>query len=572
MRLSQHSWQTYKEVPKDAEIISHQLMLRAGLIHKIAPGIFCYLPFAYRSIRKIENIIREEMDKIGSLEILMAMVTPGDLWKESGRWSQMGPEMTRFVDRSQKDMCLSPTNEETVTEIFRKIIKSYKQLPVTYYQINTKFRDEIRPRFGLLRGREFSMKDAYSFHMDKPSLDKVYQDMYTAYENIFKRLGLDFMVVEADAGKMGTSESKTHEFQVIASSGEDTIVYCKETGYASNIEKAQTRRAEFVKAAEGKIQEIETVGKTTIRDVSEFLGAPEFHSLKALVYSSIAGDKEEVVLFFILGDDELNETKVKNLLGSDHLVLASDAKIAELGMVKGYIGPVGLEEKVKIIFDQSVARDGHFVVGANKKNYHLKNFSPIRDLKNASFSDIRMAKEGDLSNCGKFKIKIAKGIEVGHIFQLGKKYTEAMSATVLDQNGKAHIPLMGCYGIGVTRTLASAIEQSHDENGIIWPKPIAPYHIYFAVIAKSDEFRKTADGIYEMLKKHFEVLYDDRNSGPGFMFKDADLLGLPIRLTMGERDYTQDQQIEIKIRKTGETLKVKKDDLIPQLEKILANL
>ncbi|MBL7664193.1 MAG: proline--tRNA ligase [Bacteriovoracaceae bacterium] len=569
MRLSTGFWQTYKETPKDAEIPSHILMLRAGLIHKTAAGIYSYLPFALRIIKKIENIIREEHDKINCNEIQMSVVTPGELWKESGRWFSYGSEMMRTVDANGRDMCLSPTNEETVTDIFRKSINSYKQLPVSLYQINTKFRDEIRPRFGLMRGREFLMKDAYSFHVDKACLDKTYQDFYGCYTNIFKRTGLDFMVVEADAGAMASSDQKTHEFQVVASSGEDTVVLCKETKYAANLEKAKTLRApcEFSKAQ--PLMKIETPNKKTIEDVCKFLNAPEYQSLKSLIYTAISGEEEKHYLLLLLGDDQLNEVKLKAYLKADHVMPARDNVMAELGLYKGFIGPVGLDNKIEVVFDKSVALDAAYVVGANEVDYHYQGFVASRDVKKYAQADLRMAKAGDLDQTGKHKIEIKRGIEVGHIFQLGDKYTKAMKATVLDQSGKPMIPLMGCYGIGVTRTLQAAIEQNHDENGIVWPKPIAPYHIYLAYIGKKDSTKELATGLYQELKDNgFEVLFDDRGLSPGIMFKDSDLLGLPMRIVLGERDYEATQQLEVTVRKTQQKSLVKRDAFISEIKKI----
>ncbi|GAB4009676.1 MAG: proline--tRNA ligase [Bdellovibrio sp.] len=569
MKLSNAFWQTYKENPAEAEIPSHRLMLRAGLIQKSAAGIYNYLPFGYRVVRKIEKIVREEMDRIGCQELLMSVVTPGELWQESKRWDVMGDEMLKFKDKAKRDLCISPTNEEAVVDIFRKTIKSYKQLPVTLYQINTKFRDEIRPRFGLMRGREFTMKDAYSFHATKQCLDKVYNDLYGAYEAVLKRINLEYIAVEADAGNMGSSDSKTHEFQVIADTGEDKIVYSSEEKFAANIEKAQTKRAHLsIDYSDKKITEIATPGKSTIEDVCQFLKIEQSHSLKNLLYSSVVGDKEEFILAIILGDDELNEVKLKNLLGSTHLTMLSDAKIEELGFVKGFIGPIGINKKVKIVIDEHIDTKGYYVVGANKKDYHLTGFNFDRDCKvDLIKADLRLAKEGDLTPSGKSKVTIRKGIEVGHIFQLGDKYTKAMSSTVLDQNGKAFNPLMGCYGIGITRLAAAAIEQHHDEKGIKWPKAIAPYHIYLTSVGKDPEIAKLAEKYYMLLQKEgFEVILDDRNVGPGFKFNDAELLGLPIRVVIGERDFKERGEIEIGLRQTNEKVFVTENDLIQRVK------
>ncbi len=566
MRLSKGYWKTYKEIPSDAEIPSHQLMMRAGLIFKTAAGIYSYLPMALRAIHKIEAIIRKEHKRINAHEIQMSMVTPGDLWKESGRWDTMGSEMARLKDAAGRDMCLSPTNEETITDIFRMTVDSYKQLPLSLYQINTKFRDELRPRFGLMRGREFLMKDAYSFHIDKDSLDEVYNDFYQCYSNIFESLGLDYIVVEADAGAMASSDQKTHEFQVIADNGEDTVVVCHETSYAANVEKAKSKRGKLDFLPEAELKEISTPNAKTIAEVCELLGKPKHQSLKSLVYSAIYGEKEVHYLILLLGDDELNEVKLKSFLSCDHLAPTKDSILTELNLPIGYIGPIGAS--LPIVFDEAVDLNCSYVAGANKVDTHFEGLTPSRDVKNFKTADLRLAQEGDYDQSGKYKIEIKRGIEVGHIFQLGNKYSKAMNATVLDKNGKAVAPLMGCYGIGVTRTLQAAIEQNHDENGIIWPKPIAPYHIYLGVIAKKDPTKKIAQELYEeLLKEGFEVLFDDRGVGPGVMFKDADLIGLPIRVVIGERDFEKDGEIEIFLRKSGEKFKVQRDELISEVKK-----
>ncbi len=571
MKLSQGFWQTYKEVPADAEIASHQLMIRAGLIHKAGAGLYNYLPMGLRSIRKVEKIIREELDKIGCYEVAMTVVTPGELWQETGRWDKMGGLMLRFKDKKEADLCISPTNEEAVTDIFRKTVKSYKQLPVTLYQINTKFRDEIRPRFGLMRGREFTMKDAYSFHMDKASLDVVYQDMYNAYSAIFTRLGLEFIPVEADAGAMGGPDSKTHEFQVVANSGEDLIIYSQEAQYAANVEKAQTIRAktEFDMSVTA-LKEVATPNKTTIEEVSTLLNKPQHQSLKSLVYVATTGQESKLILALLLGDDSLNEIKLQNYLKCDHLTAATDEQMKAAKLWKGFIGPVGLPGDIKILLDSSINLDASYVIGANKKDAHTEGFSPKRDAKDYTIVDLRLAREGDLTLDGKHIVTEKRGIEVGHVFQLGDKYTKDMKVGILDQNGKLATPLMGCYGIGVTRVVAAAIEQNHDENGIVWPKAIAPYQVYFATIVKAEEFAKIADDIYkDMQSAGLEVVYDDRNVGPGNKFKDSDLLGLPVRVVLGERDFSASGELEVVLRKTGEVKKVKRDQLISTLQTIL---
>lgn len=572
MKLSQVHWQTFKEVPAEAEIPSHQLMIRAGLIHKAGSGLYNFLPFGWRVIRKVESIIRQELEKKNCLEMQMTVVTPGELWQSSGRWDKMGGLMLKFKDKGDRDLCISPTNEEAIVDIFSKQVKSYKNLPVSMYQMNTKFRDEIRPRFGLMRAREFIMKDAYTFDIDKAGMDKSYNDLYEAYCNIFERMGFTYTPVEADAGAIGSADSKTHEFQVIADTGEDLIVYTEDGSYGANIEKAETNRQklEFVKAA-GAIAEIETPEMATIEDVCNFLKRPQHHSLKSLVYTGITGEEEENVLVLLLGDDELNEVKLTNFLGADHLVASSEMVLDQYGMPKGFIGPIGLKEKIRIIFDANVDLESAYVAGANKVDLHIENLVPQRDVKEFDTADLRLAKSGDVTKEGK-EVSIRKGIEVGHIFQLGDKYTKSMDVSVLDQNGKTAYPLMGCYGIGVTRIAAAAIEQSHDENGIIWHKSIAPFQVHFIAITKNEEFKQQADSIYEQLKESFEVVFDDRKVGPGFKFKDADLLGCPLQVVMGERDFKESGKLKIIKRSNREEIQVDQADLISKVQELWNSL
>lgn len=573
MKLSKSFWQTYKEVPNDAEIPSHQLLMRAGFIHKTGAGLYSYLPMATKVLRKIENIIREELDKIGAQETRMAFVTPANLWQDSGRWDDMGPEMLRVKDRKDNDFCLSPTNEETFTDIFRKSVTSYKQLPVNLYQIGMKFRDEIRPRFGLMRGKEFTMKDAYTFHIDKDCMDEVYEDYFKAYSNIFKRMGLEFITVEADAGAMGSADSKTHEFQVIADSGEDIVVEAKEIGFAANIEKAQTYRAELDFTAACEVEEIETINLSTCEDVCKSLNVPVYQSLKTLVFTATYGQKEANYMIMLLGDDELNELKLKNFLKADHIAVAKEQVLKDIGAPKGYMSPLGLHGKISVLFDEAIDVEKSYIVGANKENYHVKGFVPSRDVEKYKVADLRLAREGDFALDKKTPVVFRKGIEVGHIFQLGDKYTKSMEATVLDQNGKKIVPLMGCYGIGVSRTMAAAIEQFHDENGIIWPAPIAPFDVYLAVIGKKDETKALSNEIYKDLQDSgLDVVFDDRGMGPGPMFKDSDLLGLPVRVLLGERDYNETGELEIKVRSTGDVFKVKKEDVVEKVKEILTGL
>lgn len=571
MRLSQSYWQTYKEIPNDAEIPSHQLMLRAGLIHKTAGGLYTYLPMALRSIRKVEKIIREEHEKINAFEVQMSVITPAELWKETGRWEVMGPQMLRIKDRAERELCVSPTNEETITDVFRKTLNSYKQLPVCLYQINTKFRDEIRPRFGLLRGREFTMKDGYSLHMDKACLDRFYDKIYQAYVNIFTRMGLEFISVEADGGAMAGGGAKTHEFQLVADNGEDTLVTVPGV-YAANIEKAPTTRPNLKPLPTSEYIKFATPNQKTCDEVAAAHGFEITHTLKALVMQVIRGEKAHFYMVMLLGDDQLNEVKFKNAMSADHVRPAQANELEKLGLIKGFMGPTAETQGLSVLFDSSIDMNASYVVGANVDGYHAKGFVPSRDTKgNFKQLDLRLAKEGDVMN-GK-PIVLKKGIEVGHVFQLGDKYTKAMGVTILNDQGKAITPIMGCYGIGVTRTVAAAIEQCHDKDGIIWPAAIAPYDIYFGVIAKTDETKKIADDIYETLRSAgLEVLYDDRGMGPGGMFKDADLIGLPLRVVLGERDFAASGEIEVKVRKTGEVLKVKRESLTATVKEKLQAL
>jgi prolyl-tRNA synthetase len=572
MRLSQGYWQTLKETPSDADIVSQQLMMRAGLMYKTGAGLYTYLPMALKSLKKIENIIREELDKINCFEVQMPVMTPAELWQETGRLETMGGQMLRVKDRAEREICFSPTNEETVTDLFRRTVSSYKQLPVCLYQINTKFRDEIRPRFGLMRAREFTMKDGYSFHMDKASLDKFYDEIYIAYETIFKRLGLDFIIVEADGGAMAGGGAKTHEFQVVADNGEDYVVTVPKTGFAANIEKAITVRKDIVLAPATELTKFSTPNQKTCDDVCAAHGFAITQSLKSLVMNAVINGKDQFFMVMLLGDDSLNEVKFKNKVAAEHIRPAQQAELENLGLVKGFMGPTTEAQGFKIIYDEAIDMNASYVVGANEVDHHLKGFVPSRDTKPKNFrADMRMAKEGDF--IGDDQIVLKKGIEVGHIFQLGDKYTKSMKVTVLNDQGKAITPIMGCYGIGVTRVLASAIEQSNDKDGIIFPPSISPYDLYLGYIGKTPETKEVVEGLYSEFKKAgYDVLFDDRQLGPGQMFKDADLIGLPIRVILGERDFLATGEIEIKVRKTGETLKVKKDELLNAVKNKLQEL
>jgi len=578
LKLSNCFWQTYKEIPADAQIPSHILMSRAGLILKEAAGLYNYLPMGLRVIKKIENIVREEMDKVSCQELSMSVVTPGELWKETGRWDKMEGLMLKFKDQGDRDLCISPTNEEAITDIFRKTIKSYKLLPVKLYQINTKFRDEIRPRFGLMRGREFTMKDAYTFHLNKESLDETYDEMFHAYEKILGRMNLKFFPVEADAGAIGSTDSKTHEFHILAEAGEDELIYCDKTGYAANIEKAQTKRQnlEFNNNSD-KLEEVETPDTSTIESVCSFLEIPQHHSLKSLVYTGVKEGKEKHVLILILGDDELNEIKLKNYLNVDNVMPSSEEVISDTGMVSGFIGALNLkkDKDIEILIDNQVDINCSYVTGANKKDYHFKNFIPSRELKgnkNHNQIDVRLSKKGDRTLDDKGTVDTKRGIEAGHIFQLGNQYTKAMGATILDQNGKAVAPLMGCYGMGITRIAAAAIEQNYDDKGIVWPKEIAPYQVHFVLIGKSEEIKAKGNEVYNMLNGNFETLYDDRKEGPGFKFKDADLLGCPMIVALGEKGYKLDGMLEVTNRQSGEKTKSSFEDLVLTLNNLWETL
>jgi len=499
-------------------------------------------------------------------------MTPAELWQESGRWDSMGGQMLKVKDRAEREICFSPTNEETVTDLFRRTVNSYKQLPVCLYQINTKFRDEIRPRFGLMRAREFTMKDGYSFHIDKASLDKFYDEIYGAYENIFRRLGLDFIAVEADGGAMAGGGAKTHEFQVVADNGEDYVVTVPKTKFAANIEKAMTVRKGIVSAPAAEQTKFATPNQKTCEEVCAAHGMPVTQSLKSIVMNAIIKGKDQFFMVMLLGDDTLNEVKFQNKVGAEHIRPAQQNELDNLGLVKGFMGPGTTAEGFKVIYDEAIDMDASYVVGANEPDHHMKGFVPSRDTKPKHFrADMRLAKEGDY--IGDDQIVLKKGIEVGHIFQLGDKYTKSMKVTVLNEQGKGITPLMGCYGIGVTRVLASAIEQNNDKDGIIWPASISPYDLYLCFIGKTPETKELVESIYADFKKEgLEVLFDDRQLGPGQMFKDADLIGLPMRVVLGERDYLATGEIEIKIRSTGEVLKVKKEELLSTVKAKLQEL
>lgn len=569
MRVSKLYAPTLREVPAEAEVVSHQLMLRAGFMRKAAGGIYTYLPLAWRVLKKIERIVREEMDAKGSQELLMPIVQPAEIWQESGRWDVYGAEMFRLQDRHNRCFCLGPTHEEMVTTLIRGDVRSYRQLPLSVYQIQNKYRDERRPRFGLMRGREFIMKDAYSFDRDEAGLDKSYQDMYDAYTNIFTRCGLNFRPVEADSGAIGGSGS--HEFMVIADSGEAEIVFCKSCNYAANVEKAELFPLEAAEEALLDKEEVVTPDCKTIADVCAYLKLPVDHSVKAVAYNSEKG----LILCFVRGDHEVNEIKVINTCGVIDLEMATEEQLAEAGTVGGYMGPVGIDnKKVMVIVDATVMKMHNVCCGANKEGYHFINVNPGRDFTPTHVADIRLIQEGDpCPHCGG-EVSKARGIEVGQVFKLFTKYSSALKATYLDENGKEQPMVMGCYGVGVSRTMAAAIEQNYDENGIIWPIEIAPYHVLVVPVNTKDEASAAkAEEIYMQLKKvGLETVIDDRNERPGVKFKDADLIGYPLRVVIGPKTLTEGK-LEVKIRKTGEIRYLPLDgDYIQDIKNIIAEL
>lgn len=569
MRVSKLYAPTLREVPAEAEVVSHQLMLRAGFMRKAAGGIYTYLPLAWRVLKKIERIVREEMDAKGSQELLMPIVQPAEIWQESGRWDVYGAEMFRLQDRHNRCFCLGPTHEEMVTTLIRGDVRSYRQLPLSVYQIQNKYRDERRPRFGLMRGREFIMKDAYSFDRDEAGLDKSYQDMYDAYTNIFTRCGLNFRPVEADSGAIGGSGS--HEFMVIADSGEAEIVFCTSCDYAANVEKAELFPLEAQEEAMLTKEEVVTPDCKTIADVCAYLKLPVDHSVKAVAYNSEKG----LILCFVRGDHEVNEIKVINTCGVIDLEMATEEQLAAAGTVGGYMGPVGIDnKKVIVVVDATVMKMHNVCCGANKEGYHFINVNPGRDFTPTYVADIRLIQEGDpCPHCGG-EVSKARGIEVGQVFKLFTKYSSALKATYLDENGKEQPMVMGCYGVGVSRTMAAAIEQNYDDNGIIWPIEIAPYHVLVLPVNTKDEASAAkAEEIYMQLKKvGLETVIDDRNERPGVKFKDADLIGYPLRVVVGPKTLTEGK-LEVKIRKTGEIRYLPLDgDYVQDIKNIIAEL
>ena len=555
MKLSKMHLKTLREVPNEAEIPSHILMLRSGMIRKLASGVYGFMPLGWRTLRKIEDIIREEMDAAGGQEIHMSAIQPSELWEESGRWYAYGPELWRIKDRHGREFCLGPTHEEIFTDIVRNDINSYRQLPVNLYQIQTKYRDEARPRFGLMRSREFIMKDAYSFDKDQAGLDKSYDDMYEAYEKIFTRCGLKFRPVEADTGAIGGSNS--HEFTAISEVGESEIAYCEKCSMAATVERAECVDAKPQEDVDMlPMEEVHTPGTKTIESVAEFLGLDKKQTIKALLFVTYdsEGNEDGYVAAFVRGDRELNMTKLVNALGiPEHAIeFADEEKMsAATGCVGGFTGPVGLHD-CKVVVDSELPGLKNLCAGACKEDHHLINVNYGRDYQGDIVTDIKVLAEGDACPVCGAPVKHARGIEVGQVFKLGTKYSEAMGATYKDENMKDHPIVMGCYGIGVTRTMAAIIEQHHDDNGIIWPVSVAPYHVIITVMKPDDEIQaKVADEIYQQLTvAGAEVMLDDRKERPGVKFKDADLLGIPIRITVGRG--ASGGMVEYKLRRDAE--------------------
>jgi prolyl-tRNA synthetase len=547
MRISQFFVPTLKEAPSEAELVSHKLMLRAGLIRKLGSGLYTWLPLGLRVLRKVEDVVREEMNRAGAVELLMPAVQPAELWKESGRWDLFGPQMLKIKDRHDRDFCFGPTHEEVITDIARREIRSYRQLPLNLYQIQTKFRDEIRPRFGVMRAREFMMKDAYSFHADYADLQREYRNMHEAYSRVFERLGLRFRAVAADTGAIGGTGS--HEFHVLADSGEDAIAFSPASDYAANVELAEAvaPAAPAAPPAE-KLEKVATPGKKTIEDVAAFLDVPATRVMKAIAVIAAEG----FAVLLLRGDHTLNEVKAAKLPGLQGFRFASEEEISRHTRSRaGYLGPIGLPAGVRIIADRAAAVLADFVCGANEEGFHVRGVNFGRDLAvPAAVADIRNAVAGDPSPDGKGTLELCRGIEVGHIFQLRTKYAEAMQATFLDEAGKAQVMEMGCYGIGVSRIVAAAIEQGNDERGIVWPKPMAPFQVAIAPIGyrKNADVKKTADDLHDALEgAGIEVLLDDRDERPGVMFADLELIGIPLRVTIGDRGL-KEGKVEIQAR------------------------
>ncbi|MEO6026672.1 MAG: proline--tRNA ligase [Candidatus Binatia bacterium] len=566
MRQSKMLLPTLRDVPAEAEVISHKLMLRAGMIRQVARGIYDFLPLGVRVLRKIERIIREEMDRAGAQEVLLPAICPSELWQESGRWEKYGKELLRIKDRNDREFCFGPTHEEVITDLVRRDVRSYRELPINLYQIQSKFRDEVRPRFGLMRGREFIMKDAYSFHVDRADCDREYENMFQTYRRIFDRCALAYRPVEADTGAIGGSRS--HEFQVLAESGEDAIVSCNACEYAANVEKAGIGDGTPPAAAEPtSLVDVPTPGQRTIEEVSAFMKMKPHRFIKTLLY--VAGDT--VVVALVRGDHALSEAKLKDVLGTPGVELAPESTVeAVTGAPVGFAGPIGLKGKVRLLADHALAGITAAVSGANKADVHVKGVSASRDFPNAEMVDLRIARAGDRCPRCEGTFVLQRGIEVGQVFYLGTKYSEALKANVLDGEGKERVLEMGCYGIGVTRTIAAAIEQNHDDAGIIWPMPLAPFHVVVVPVNVTDErMRTTAERLYaELTARGVEVLFDDRDERPGVKFKDADLIGCPLRITIGPRALEHDA-VELKRRTEKAATEVPIADVVEQVVAIV---
>lgn len=556
MRWSRCYIPTLKEAPADAEVVSHKLLVRAGMIRKLTSGIYTYLPLGLRAVNKVAEIVRQEMNRAGALEISMPMVQPGDLWRETGRWEFYGKELLRLVDRHSRDYCLGPTHEEVITDLVRGEVRSYRQLPLNLYQIQTKFRDEIRPRFGLMRGREFVMKDAYSFDKDEEGANESYKSMFDAYVRCFQRMGMRFRAVEADSGAIGGSYS--HEFMVLADTGEDTIAVCTACDYAANLEKAPVHALESVEQTEcPPLEKVQTPGKHTVEEVADFLKVKAADVLKTLIYDA-DGD---LIAALVRGDRELNEVKLKNLLGATSLELATPEQVKEAsGASVGFAGPMGLQVK-RIVADQELQLRDCWITGGNEDDVHLKNVSLERDVQVSQFSDLRTITLDDpCPHCGG-AMELPRGIEVGHVFKLGYKYSQSMNANFLDENGKEKLMVMGCYGIGVSRIVAACIEQNHDDSGIVFPPPVAPYEVVLLNLSpKDEEASAKVESFYTTMQEQgVDVLLDDRDERPGVKFKDADLVGFPLQLVAGGKGLARGV-VEAKDRRTGERAELPVDD------------
>ncbi|MBF0159424.1 MAG: proline--tRNA ligase [Magnetococcales bacterium] len=570
MRYSAILIPTLKESPVEARVVSHQLMLRAGLIRQLSSGIYTWLPLGLRVLRRVEQIVRSEMDRAGAQEVLMPAVQPAELWQESGRWGHYGKELLRLTDRHERAFCFGPTHEEVITDLVRREIRSWRQLPVNFYQIQTKFRDEIRPRFGVMRGREFLMKDAYSFDMDEAGLEQSYQQMFQAYQRIFSRCGLRFRAVEADTGAIGGASS--HEFHVLASSGEDTIASCTNCPYAANVEKATAALPAAPSENDEPMQpltEVETPGQTSIDAVSQFLAVPAQRLIKSLVVVDEAGGSH---LLLLRGNDELNEVKMRLLLGNGAILPGAEQVVQQTGLPVGSLGP--LHTTLPVTADLALHGGRNMVCGANRKDYHWTGVNWDRDLVVAQFADLRTVVTGDsCPRCASGTLVLDRGIEVGHVFKLGLKYSQALDATVLDANGEAHHPIMGCYGIGVSRIVAAAIEQHHDDKGIIWPVSLAPFAVILVQInAKEEEATVIAQQLYQTLQQQgVEVLWDDRDERAGVKFKDADLLGIPLQVVIGGRSL-KEGMVELRQRRIGEVLSIAPDQVAATVTRLLDQL